>query len=163
MDAPVRARCFRAAWLCDRVRSCIRPRDAACHDRWPVWRCADLAQINHASCKLFGIYCFSRPGSNNHLTLPFDDLLHVWMPPFAQDVFERLDRVIGCGHVSGLQMRPVTTAGRYGDARTWRKSIEASCELGGIYCVSRPGSDRSFDLTVRRPPHTPDVPLARVV
>jgi hypothetical protein len=25
MDAPVRARCFRAAWSCDRVRSCIRP------------------------------------------------------------------------------------------------------------------------------------------
>ena len=27
-------------------------------------------------------------------------------------------------------------------------------------CVSRPGSDRSFDLTVRRPPHTPDVSSA---
>ena len=27
------------------------------------------------------------------------------MPPFAQGVSERLGRVIGCGHVSGLQMR----------------------------------------------------------
>jgi len=29
----------------DRVRSCIRPSDAAHYDRWPVWRYADLAQI----------------------------------------------------------------------------------------------------------------------
>jgi hypothetical protein len=49
-------------------------------------------------------------------------MTHVWMPPFAQDVFERLGRVIGCGHVSGLEMRSVTTAGRYGDARTCCKS-----------------------------------------
>ena len=48
--------------------------------------------------------------------------VHVWMPPFATDVFERLGRVIGCGHVSGLETRPVTTAGRYGDARPWRGS-----------------------------------------
>ena len=38
--------------------------------------------------------------------------------------FERLGRVIGGGHVSGLEMRPVTTAGRYGDARTCCKSLE---------------------------------------
>ena len=38
-------------------------------------------------------------------------------PPLAQDGFEWFGRVIGCGHVSGLQARPVTTAGRYGDAR----------------------------------------------
>jgi hypothetical protein len=27
------------------------------------------------------------------------------MPPFAQGLSERLGRVIGCGHVLGLQMR----------------------------------------------------------
>jgi hypothetical protein len=85
MDAPVRARCFRAASSCDRVRSCIRPSVAAVTDRRPVWRCADQAQIN-----------------------------------------------------------------------------EASCELCGCYCISWSGSDRSIALTVRRPPHTPDVPLAVV-
>jgi hypothetical protein len=51
---------------------------------------------------------------------------HVWMPPFAQDGFESFSLVIGCGHVSGLQARPVMTAGRYGDARTKRKISAAS-------------------------------------
>jgi hypothetical protein len=51
---------------------------------------------------------------------------HVWMPPFAQDGFESFGRVIGCDHVSGLQARPVTTAGQYGDARTRRKINAAS-------------------------------------
>jgi len=45
------------------------------------------------------------------------------MPPFAQGVSERLGRVIGCGHVSGLQMRLFDAAGRYGDARTRRRTI----------------------------------------
>jgi hypothetical protein len=27
------------------------------------------------------------------------------MPPLVQVVFERLERVIGCGHVSGLSLR----------------------------------------------------------
>jgi hypothetical protein len=57
---------------------------------------------------------------------------HVWMPPLAQDGFEWFGRVIGCGHVSGLQARPVTTAGRYGDARTRRKSPRRAFELDGI-------------------------------
>src|SRR4051812_13310481 len=47
----------------------------------------------------------------------------VWMPPFAQEGFERFDHVIGCGHVSGLEARPDMAAGRYGDTRTWRKSL----------------------------------------
>src|SRR5580704_548821 len=71
---------------------------------------------------------------------------HVWVPPFAQDGFESFGRVIGCYHVSGLQVRPVTTAGRYADARTRRKSVRRAFELDGIYCISR--SDRSFALTV---------------
>jgi len=37
---------------------------------------------------------------------------------------------------------------------------QASCELVGFSCISWPGSDRSFALTVRRPPHAPDVPSA---
>jgi len=80
------------------------------------------------------------------------------MPPLAQDGFESFGRVIGCDHVSGLQARPVTTAGRYGDARTRRKSVRRAFELDGIYCISWPGSDRSFALTVPWPPHTPNVP-----
>ena len=31
--------------------------------------------------------------------------VHVWMPPLVQVVFERFERVIGCGHVSGLSLR----------------------------------------------------------
>ena len=52
--------------------------------------------------------------------------------PFAQDGFESFGRVIGCDHVSGLHARPVTTAGRYGDARTGRKSPRRAFELDGI-------------------------------
>ena len=84
MDAPARARWFRMVWSRDRVRSCIRPSGAACHDRWPVWRCADQAQNQ-------------------------------------------------------------------------RRELLSSM---AFYCISWPGSDRSFALTVPRPPHTPDVPLA---
>src|SRR5271155_1998705 len=84
MDAPARARWFRIVWSRDRVRSCIRPSGAACHDRWPVWRCADEAQNQ-------------------------------------------------------------------------RRELLSSM---AFYCISWPGSDRSFALTVPRPPHTPDVPLA---
>ena len=69
MDAPVRARCFRAAWSRDRVRSCIRPFYAACRDRWPVWRFADLAQFTPASLMLCGWHCFSRPGSDRSFVL----------------------------------------------------------------------------------------------
>ena len=58
------------------------------------------------------------------------------------------------------QMRRLHAAGRYGDARTGRRSNGRACELEGFYCMSWSGSDRSFALTVRRPPHTPDVPMA---
>ena len=29
----------------------------------------------------------------------------LWMPPLVQVIFERFERVIGCGHVSGLCVR----------------------------------------------------------
>src|SRR3954451_12026331 len=71
---------------------------------------------------------------------------HVWMPPFAQEDFERFDHVIGCGHVSGLQVRPDRAASRYGDTRTWRKSpIRASSSLA---FVAFPGPDLTDHLTL---------------
>src|SRR3954449_4971210 len=71
---------------------------------------------------------------------------HVWMPPFAQEDFERFDHVIGCGHVSGLQVRPDRAAGRYGDTRTWRKSpIRA---LSSLALVAFPGPDLTDHLTL---------------
>src|SRR5271166_5049046 len=70
MDAPARARWFRIVWSRDRVRSCIRPSGAACHDRWPVWRCADRAQ-NHCGELLSSMasYCISWPGSDRSFAL----------------------------------------------------------------------------------------------
>src|SRR3954470_19716571 len=71
---------------------------------------------------------------------------HVWMPPFAQEDFERLDHVIGCGHVSGLQVRPDMAAGRYGDTRTWRKSLIRA--LSSLALVAFPGPDLTDHLTL---------------
>src|SRR4051794_34360419 len=70
---------------------------------------------------------------------------HVWMPPFAQEDFERLDHVIGCGHVSGL-VRPDMAAGRYGDTRTWRKSLIRA--LSSLAFVAFPGPDLTDHLTL---------------
>jgi hypothetical protein len=71
---------------------------------------------------------------------------HVWMPPNVQEDFERLDHVIGCGHVSGLQMRPDRAAGRYGDTRTWRKSFVRA--LSSLAPVAFPGPDLTDHLTL---------------
>src|SRR5215203_5239290 len=71
---------------------------------------------------------------------------HVWMPPFAQEDIERLEHVIGCGHVSGLQVRPDRAAGRYGDMRTWRKSFERA--LSSLASVAFPGPDLTDHLTL---------------
>src|SRR3954451_20287835 len=60
--------------------------------------------------------------------------------------FERLDHVIGCGHVSGLQVRPDRAAGRYGDARTWRKSLVRA--LSSLAFVAFPGPDLTDHLTL---------------
>src|SRR4051812_27551545 len=81
---------------------------------------------------------------------------HVWMPPFAQEGFERLDHVIGCGHVSGLQVRPNVAAGRYGDMRTWRKSSVRA--LSSVAFVAFPGPDLTDHLTLPFVDllHTPD-------
>src|SRR5208283_5840431 len=79
VDTPVRASGFLTARSCDRMRSCVRPSGAACNGRWPVWRCADLAQINVSSCWLVGRDCFSKPGSDRS----FD--LTVLRPPHTPD------------------------------------------------------------------------------
>jgi hypothetical protein len=63
----------------------------------------------------------------------------LWMPPFAQDVFERpgpRDRVRSC-------IRPVMqpfdmAAGWYGDARIRRKSKPRAVELAATRCVPNP-------------------------
>src|SRR5208283_1010030 len=68
--------------------------------------------------------CWRRP-----ITSDLSINLHVWMPPLEQEVFGRRGRVIGCGHVSGLFARPVEVAGRYGDARAWRRSRKRAVGL----------------------------------
>src|SRR3954452_23586892 len=68
------------------------------------------------------------------------------MPPFAQEGFERLDHVIGRGHVSGLRVRPDRAAGRYGDTRTWRKSFVRA--LSSVALVAFPGPDLTDHLTL---------------
>ncbi len=61
-------------------------------------------------------------------------------------------------------MRLLRAAGRYGDARTRRRSNQRAVELDGFYCISWSGvTDRSFALTVRRPPHVPRRSLGRSV
>ncbi len=50
--------------------------------------------------------------------------------PRSRKMFSNdLVRVIGCGHVSGLGMRPDLAAGRYGDERIWRRSFGRAVEL----------------------------------
>jgi hypothetical protein len=65
-------------------------------------------------------------------------------PRTRKKFFERLDHVIGCGHVSGLLMRPNMTAGRYGDTRTWRKSDERA--VSSMACIAFPDPDLTDHL-----------------
>jgi hypothetical protein len=73
MDAPARAKWFRMGWSRDRVRSCtMRPSGAACHDRWPVWRCAEQAQNQRRELlSSMTFYCISWPGSDRSFALTF--------------------------------------------------------------------------------------------
>src|SRR4051812_5414536 len=87
----------------------------------------------------------TKPGAASTPIWAFMPKCHVWMPPFAQEDFERLDHVIGCGHVSGLQVRPDMAAGRYGDTRTWRKSLIRA--LSSLALVAFPGPDLTDHLT----------------
>src|SRR4051812_16554852 len=87
---------------------------------------------------------WTRPEAISTPIWAFIPKYHVWMPPFAQEGFERLDHVIGCGHVSGLQVRPDRAAGRYGDTRTWRKSLERA--LSSLALIAFPGPDLTDHL-----------------
>src|SRR4051794_14261818 len=71
---------------------------------------------------------------------------HAWMLPFAQEGFERFDHVIGCGHVSGVHVRPDMAAGRYGDTRPWSKSFERA--LSSLALFAFPGPDLTDHLTL---------------
>jgi hypothetical protein len=52
------------------VRSCIKPLGAACHDRWPVWRCADQAQNQRRELLSSVAFCaFPGPDLTDHLPL----------------------------------------------------------------------------------------------
>ena len=82
---------------CLRVRHCARTNGAST---------AHSTRASSASSRLVCAVCSSTPA----ITLvPYDaspaGFVHVWMPPLVQVVFERLERVIGCGHVSGLSLR----------------------------------------------------------
>jgi hypothetical protein len=83
--------------------------------------------------------------------------IQVWMPSFVQDVLEWLGRVIGCGQVSFATCCDRWSVWRCADLGEIKLP---SCKLLEFRCLSRPGPNRSFALSVRRPPHTPDIPLA---
>jgi hypothetical protein len=36
---------------------------------------------------------------------PINPFVHVWMPPLLQEISERFECVIGCGHVSSLSLQ----------------------------------------------------------
>ena len=38
-------------------------------------------------------------------SMSFNRFVHVWMPPLVQEISERFECVIGCGHVSGLSLQ----------------------------------------------------------
>jgi hypothetical protein len=40
-----------------------------------------------------------------HTVNPIRGFVHVWMPPLVQEISERFECVIGCGHVSGLLLQ----------------------------------------------------------
>jgi hypothetical protein len=40
-----------------------------------------------------------------HTVNPIRPFVNVWMPPSVQEISEQIERVIGCGHVSGLLLQ----------------------------------------------------------
>lgn len=67
------------------------------------------------------------------------------MLPLVQGLFRPSGRVIGCSHVSGLVVRLLSAAGRYGDTRIGSKSLRrargAHCPVlvfpTPIFCIRR--------------------------
>lgn len=66
------------------------------------------------------------------------------------------ERVIMCGHVSGLLCGPSTTARRYGATRTWCKSVLRARGSLAPNAFPDPLSP-IFVFTVRWPPRTPAI------
>jgi IS5 family transposase len=69
---------------------------------------------------------------------------HVWMPPLAQDGFEWFGRVIGCGHVSGLQgglSRPLAGMEMRGPGANHRGEL-----LSSMVFIAFPGPDLTDHL-----------------
>ena len=69
-------------------------------------------------------------------------------PVHASSSSSSFERVIGCGHVSGLFCGSSTTAGRYGATRTWCKISSTSSWLTDPDAFPDPLSP-IFVLTVR--------------
>lgn len=76
------------------------------------------------------------------------------MLPLVQGLFQPLGRVIGCSHVSGLVVRLLSAAGRYGDTRIRSKSLRRARRAHCPVLVFQPRSSRSFAHTGRCSPHT---------
>src|SRR3954453_22244364 len=111
------------------------------------WPCSTAAiWLISASLAAVPLTVCTTPEATSTPMWAFIPKYHVWMPPFAQGGFERFDHVIGCGHVSGLQVRPDRAAGRYGDTRTWRKSLIRA--LSSLALVAFPGPDLTDHLTL---------------
>src|SRR5215212_443947 len=111
------------------------------------WPCSTAAiWLISASLAAVPLTVWTSPEATSTPICAFIPKYHVWMPPFAQEDFERLDPVIGCGHVSGLRVRPDMAAGRYGDMRTWRKSLVRA--LSSVAPVAFPGPDLTDHLTL---------------
>jgi hypothetical protein len=63
-------------------------------------------QSGSSSCRSVMSVCSCGPATtldSRHESLTH--FVHVWMPPLVQDIFEWGERVIGCGHVSGICVR----------------------------------------------------------
>lgn len=66
---------------------------------------------------------------------PQGSLGHVWMPLVVQGASERLERVVGCGHVSGLASAALIMAAE----RSWRCADECQSPLRARGSVSQTG------------------------
>lgn len=84
--------------------------------------------------------------------------MHVWMPPLVQDISEHLERVIGCGHVSGLSLRQLIQS-RAGMAMREPKADQQIELIGSCTKTALSGPDLSdhfpllfIDLLTRSSP-----------
>ena len=127
-------------------------------------------------CPVLGLVFRRCPTAHNrqlsrwiHVVNPRGAICACMDAPLVQEISERFECVIGCGHVSvdrqaicetslprgGPLVAAVdTAAGRYGAARTKGRSTNRAHKLLHKDCFIWSGSFRSFALTVHRSPHT---------